>query len=540
MLSNTIPPTKINMRRFNVWLPFLFGLVLAAGILLGSRIGNRNVSRGADNNSFEKIRAVLGYVQANYVDTVDPEKLTDLTLVEMLQHLDPHSDYFTAEQTKQMNEPLKGNFEGIGIEYNFVRDTLVVMAVVPGGPSEKAGLQTGDRLIRANDTSIVGKNADEEFIKGKLRGPKGTKVTVKIKRLARTDMFDVVITRGSVPINSVEGYYMLNNETGYVKLNRFAETSYREFVTATDSLLKHGMKNIVLDLRGNGGGYLDAATSIADEFLSEGKMIVYTKGRVDGEEKSLATTKGRLEKMPLVILVDENSASASEILAGAIQDNDRGEIVGRRTFGKGLVQEEKQLSDGSAFRLTIARYYTPTGRCIQKPYDKGLAAYEADEQNRYKHGEFVNADSIHFPDSLKFKTPGGKIVYGGGGIMPDLFVPLDTSDGSNYLNDLFYKDIFTLWSLDYAQKNKAVLEKTGLTNFRTDFVISDELLNELIAVGEKNGVKRNDAQLKRSGKLIRKYMKAAIARNVWGDKGYLQIWNEDDDFIKAALISVKK
>ncbi|MCX6310615.1 MAG: S41 family peptidase [Bacteroidetes bacterium] len=527
------------MRRLIVLLPLIIGVSIAAGVLLGSRIGHKS-NDDSDENSFGKIKAVLSYVQANYVDSVNAEKLTDLTLEEMLQHLDPHSDYFTAEETKAMNEPLKGNFDGIGIEYNFVRDTLVVMAVIPGGPSEKAGLQTGDRIVRANDTLIVGKNAGEDFIRKKLRGPKGTKVTVKIKRPTKVAMFDVSITRGSIPIHSVEGSYMLNGEVGYVKLNRFAETSYDEFVNACDSLLKLGMKKIVLDLRGNGGGYLSAATSIADEFLSKGKMIVYTKGRMDGEEKSLATDKGNLENMPLVILVDENSASASEILAGAIQDNDRGEIVGRRTFGKGLVQEEKQLNDGSAFRLTIARYYTPTGRCIQKPYDKGLAAYEADEQNRYKHGEFVNADSIKFPDSLKFKTPGGKIVYGGGGIMPDLFVPLDTSEGSKFLNDLFYKDIFTLWSLDYVQKNKGELLKLGLSKFRTNFVVSDAMVNELIAIGGKNGVEKNEAQLFRSIVLVRKYMKAAIARNVWGSAGYLQIWNQDDTFLHAALSTFKK
>lgn len=527
------------MRRLPVLLPLIVGISIAIGILLGSRLGSK-LNKEADNNSYEKIKAVLNYVQENYVDTVDPEKLTDLTLVEMLQHLDPHSDYFTAEQTKALNEPLKGNFEGIGIEYNFVRDTLVVMAIVPGGPSEKSGLQVGDRIVRANDTLIVGKNANENFIRGKLRGPKNTKVKVQLKRPSKSALFDVVITRGSVPIYSVEGAYMLTNEIGYVKLNRFAETSYDEFVKATDTLLQHGMKKIVLDLRGNGGGYLDAATAIADEFLSDGKMIVYTKGRVDGEQKSLATSKGRLEKMPLAILVDENSASASEILAGAIQDNDRGEIIGRRTFGKGLVMEEKQLTDGSAFRLTIARYYTPTGRCVQKPYDKGLAAYEADEQNRFKHGEFVNADSIKFPDSLKFKTPGGKIVYGGGGIMPNIFVPLDTSEGSDFLNDLFYKDIFTLWSLDFAERNKKELLKMGLQKFRTNFVISEVLVNDLVGIGEKNGIAKNEMQLERSLVLIKKYMKAAVARNVWGNSGYLQIWNDDDSFLNAALISLKK
>lgn len=527
------------MRKLSTWLPFIVGLSLGAGVLIGTKLGTRKVV--LDNGeSFDKIKAVLGYVEENYVDTVNPEKLTDITLQEMLQHLDPHSDYFTAEETKAMNEPMKGNFEGIGIEYNFVQDTLVVMAVVPGGPSEKAGLKTGDRIVRANDTLMVGKNASEGFIRDKLRGPKGTKVTLAVRRPGTKSLINVPITRGSVPIFSVEGSYMLNDEVGYIKLNRFAETSYDEFMKASNTLLGEGMKKMVLDLRGNGGGYLDAATSIADEFLSAGKMIVFTKGRIDGEEKILATKKGSLEQTPLVILVDENSASASEILAGAIQDNDRGIIVGRRTFGKGLVQEEKHLNDGSAFRLTIARYYTPTGRCIQKPYDKGLAAYEAEEQTRYNHGELVNADSIKFPDSLKFKTPKGKVVYGGGGIMPDFFVPLDTSGGSALLTNLFYKDVFTIWSLNYAEKHTGDLVKGGLKVFRASFVINDALINEMLVVADNNGLKRNEIQLKRSSFLVKKYMKAAVARNIWADAGYLQVWNEEDEFIAAALKTLSK
>ncbi|MDQ3111733.1 MAG: S41 family peptidase [Bacteroidota bacterium] len=527
------------MRKLSTWLPFIIGLSLGAGVLLGAKLGTR--SKFGDNAlAYDKIKAVLGYVEANYVDTVDVEKLTDMTLEDMLQHLDPHSDYFTAEEIKAMSEPLQGNFEGIGIEYNFVQDTLVVMAVIPGGPSEKAGLKTGDRIVRANDTLLTGKNSSEKNIKGKLRGPAGTKVTVQVRRPGRKDLFNVPITRGRVPIYSIQGAYMLNENTGYIKLDRFAEKSYEEFMKATKNLLGEGMKNMVLDLRGNGGGYLDAATNIADEFLSAGKMIVYTQGRLEGEVKSLATSKGILENTPLVILVDENSASASEILAGAIQDNDRGTIIGRRTFGKGLVQEEKRLFDGSAFRLTIARYYTPTGRSIQKPYDKGLDAYAADEQNRFNHGELVNADSIKFPDSLKFKTPAGKIVYGGGGIMPDLFVPLDTSGGSTLLNNLFYKDVFTLWSLSYAANHNAELTKMGLKNFHTNFVITDALVNELMSVAEKNGVALNELQQKRSSALIRKYMKAAVARNIWGDAGYLQVWNEGDRFLEAAEKAFRK
>lgn len=537
------------MRKPFVFLPLLCGAMLAAGILLGSflqsggsfgfnRDGSGKVSDSRE--AIAKINAVLKFVQENYVDTVNPDQLADKTLVAMLQSLDPHSDYFTADQIKAMTEPLQGNFEGIGIEYNFLRDTLVVMDVIAGGPSEKAGLQSGDRIIRANDTLLVGKFASEKFVRGKLRGPKDTKVVVTVKRPSKALPFTVSITRGSIPIYSVETAYMADAETGYIRLSRFAETSYDEFMKAADSLSQLGMKKMILDLRSNGGGYLSAATDIADEFLPAGKKIVYTKGRVDGENMTMATSKGRYEKMPLAILVDENSASASEIVAGAIQDNDRGMIIGRRTFGKGLVQQEKRLNDGSAFRLTIARYYTPTGRCIQKPYDKGLAAYEADEENRFKHGELLNRDSIHFDDSLKFKTPGGRVVYGGGGIMPDVFVPLDTAGGSEYLNSLFYKNIFTIWALDYTAKNKSKLEAMGLEKFRTSFAVTDELVNALVETGEKNGVKRNDMQLRRSQAMIKRYIKANIARGVWGDDGYFIVWNDTDEVLKIALDELKK
>lgn len=526
------------MRRPYIFLPLICGFMLAAGVLIGSFIGAARP--GNTGGPYDKIRAVLGYVEQNYVDSVNANELADKTLVAMLQNLDPHSDYFTAEESKAANEPLQGNFEGVGIEYNFVRDTLVVMAVIPGGPSEKAGLQNGDRIVKANDTSITGKSANEKFIKAKLRGPKDTKVIVTVKRPGQTALLTIPITRGSIPIFSIDASFMADKETGYIRLLRFSDTSYDEFNSAVDTLLAQGMKKMILDLRGNGGGYLNTAVSIADEFLSEGKQIVYTKGRMDGETHITATKAGRLEKMKLVVLVDENSASASEILAGALQDNDRGTIVGRRTFGKGLVQEQRQLLDGSAFRLTIARYYTPTGRCIQKPYDKGIDAYQMEEEQRYRHGELLNADSIKFPDSLKYKTPGGKTVYGGGGIMPDVFIPLDTTGGSTYLNKLFYGNIFTIWALEYTQEHKAELKTKGIADFAEHFQVSESMINGLISCGEKNGVKRNDAQIGRSRELIVRYMKANIARNIWGDEGYLRIWNSGDSTFQAALKELSK
>jgi len=523
------------MRRVYIYMPFLLGLVLAIGILLGAGINKKSIAFGSEQNAMQKIKAVLGYVQDNYVDSVNPEKLLELTLVDLLQHLDPHSDYFTSEQVKKMSVQMKGSFEGIGIEYNFLRDTLVVLAIVPGGPSEKSGIEVGDRIVFANGKLIVGKKLDEKFVQENLRGEKGTKVSLKIKRASKFDMFDISISRGSVPVSSVDGAYMLNAEVGYLKLAVFSENSFDEFKKASQALLGMGMKKIVLDLRGNGGGYLAAAISIADEFLSDGNMIVYTEGRQEGIQKSFATRQGILESIPIVVLVDENSASASEIIAGAIQDNDRGTIVGRRTFGKGLVQEEKKLADGSAFRLTIARYYTPVGRCIQKPYDKGIVAYETDLENRLKQGELINRDSIHFSEQLKFTTPGGKTVYGGGGIMPDLFIPIDTNENLNGGDEVLYRDVFILWSLEYYEKHKTELVKLGLKKFRSDFLLTDAMVNELISLGESMGFKKPIATNFKSSLVVRKYMKAFIAKNTWGNLGFLQIWNENDNFLHNSL-----
>jgi carboxyl-terminal processing protease len=525
------------MKRVAIFLPLLCGLMLAIGIIVGSLIGRAKA--GSDNRAGDKLNAVLNYVEDNYVDSVNANQLVDQTLSSMLQNLDPHSDYFTAEQITAMNEPMQGNFDGIGIEYNFVRDTLVVIDVIPGGPSEKAGLLEGDRIVKANDTSIVGTFANEKFIRNKLRGPKNTKVVVTLRRPGEAKLLAKTITRGSIPIVSVDGVHMIDEQIGYLRLLRFGETSYEEFLNASDSLLSMGMKKMILDLRGNGGGLLSAATGIADEFLADGKMIVYTKGRMGGEEKTLATPTGRLEKLPMAILIDENSASASEILAGAIQDNDRGVIVGRRSFGKGLVQEERQLFDGSAFRLTIARYYTPTGRCIQKSYSNGIDEYQEEELNRYKHGELINRDSIHFADSLKFKTPGGKIVYGGGGIMPDIFVPLDTIGNSTYLNQMMRKNILTIWALDFVAVKKAELKKQGLSAFIKTFQITDQMISSLVETGKQNGVSPNSEQLKKSRAHFLRFMKGDIARNVWGDDAYIQIVNQDDPTVLAAIEALK-
>lgn len=526
------------MNRLAPWIPFICGLCIGIGILIGSLISPA-VSSGISMSPYDKVKAVLGYVEQNYVDTVNANELVDRSLQDILQHLDPHSGYFTASEVVEMNEPLQGNFSGIGVEYNIIHDTVVVVNVIRGGPAQTAGLQVGDKLILADNRPLTGDSANEKSVKRRLRGTAGTTVKVAFVRPGVDKIQERDIRRGSIPIYSVESAYMLDAQTGYIRLTRFGEKSYDEFMDASDSLRKKGMKKLVFDLRGNGGGLLETAIQICDEFLPKGQMIVYTKGRADGEEIVMATEKGTLEKMELAVLIDENSASASEIVAGAIQDNDRGTIIGRRSFGKGLVQEEKKLADGSAFRLTIARYYTPTGRCIQKPYNKGLSDYHEDELRRYESGELLHADSIHFPDSLKYKTPKGKIVYGGGGIMPDIFVPLDTSGNSKYLNELYYEDIFTLWSLEFNRREGAQWQKQGFDRFRADFTVSEKHVSDFNTVAVDNGVKPDPAQQKQSDKLLRRYMKAFAARILFGDIGYFPVWNDEDPVILAAMTALR-
>lgn len=528
------------VNRLAAWIPLMCGISIGLGILIGTVISPGSPEGVGGMSPYDKIKAVLGYVERNYVDTVNTDQLVEQSLVDILQHLDPHSGYYTAEEVVEMNEPMQGNFSGVGVEYNIIHDTVVVVNVIRGGPAQEAGILTGDRLVAADGVNITGDSAQEQIVKRRLRGVSGSVVTVSYVRAGKAGEQKVKITRGSIPIFSVESSYMLTANTGYIRLTRFGETSYDEFMKAADTLREQGMTKLVFDLRGNGGGLLDIARKICDEFLPEGQMIVYTKGRTEGEEKLIATSKGTLEKVELAVLIDENSASASEIVAGAIQDNDRGTIIGRRSFGKGLVQTQQDLADGSAFRLTIARYYTPTGRCIQKPYGHDINDYERDASRRFRSGELLHADSIHFPDSLKFKTPKGKIVYGGGGIMPDIFVPLDTSGNSDYINELYYADIFTLWSLDFSNSEGKQWQKLGFDKFRADFSVSETQINALYKVAEKNNVKSDAAGQKQSDKLIRRYMKSFAARILFGDVGYYPTWNDEDPVIEAAVGALGK
>ncbi len=473
-----------------------------------------------------------------YVDEVDENKLVEDAIRGMLDELDPHSTYTTAEETKEMNEPLQGNFSGIGIQFNMNKDTLYVIQTIVGGPSEKVGILAGDRIITVNDTVIAGVKMKNTDIMKRLRGEAGTEVRVSVLRKGVKEPIEFRIIRDKIPIYSIDASYMADKETGYIRVSRFAATTDKEFADALKSLKKKGMKNLIVDLQGNGGGYLVSAIAMADEFLGDGQSIVYTEGRRSPRDDAFATKQGLFQRGKLVLLVDESSASASEILSGAVQDWDRGVIVGRRTFGKGLVQRPIPFPDGSMIRLTVARYYTPSGRSIQKPYDKGHEAYERELLDRFNHGELVYTDSIHFPDSLQFKTLKNKrTVYGGGGIMPDVFVPLDTTIYTDFHRDLLAKGVLNQYPVNYLDEHRKELVKQykDIERFAEGFVVTDEMLADLLKLGEAEKVKYDEEQYQKSRALIALQVKALIARDMFDTAAYFRIMNPENALFTKAM-----
>jgi len=471
----------------------------------------------SQSNAMRKLSMAEYAIQNLYVDKLDENKLTEDVIEAMLKKLDPHSTYMNVDEVKQMNEPLQGNFEGVGIQFNMLNDTLFVIQTIPGGPSEKVGVMAGDRIIQVNDTLIAGLKMKNTDIMKRLRGKKGSIASVKVLRRGVNGLIEFRIIRDKIPIYSLDAAYMVDKSTGYIKINKFAATTYEEFLSALKDLKKKGMKNLILDLEDNGGGYLTAATNMADEFLKDDQLIVYTQGYHQSKDESIATKKGDFEAGKLVVMIDENTASASEIVSGAIQDWDRGVIVGRRSFGKGLVQRPIPLPDGSMIRLTVARYYTPSGRCIQKSYEDGIDKYKTDLINRYNKGELVHADSIHFPDSLKaFTKVNRRIVYGGGGIMPDYFVPMDTSRYTVFYINLVAKGILSSYCINYFDQHRSEFKEKYPTfeAFDKGFTVSDEMINQLLANAQKDKVVPNDTAYSKTKLRSEADIKATLTKNL--------------------------
>lgn len=487
----------------------------------------------------QKLLMVENIVNNLYVDNVDEEKIVENAVRGILENLDPHSSYSTKEETTSSQETMQGSFSGIGIQFNMQKDTLYVVQTIAGGPSEKVGILPGDRFIAVDDSIIAGRKLKNTDIMKRLRGPKGTKVNIKVKRGSNAELLEFRITRDDIPLNSIDAVYMADGKTGYIRLSRFAATSYKEFKDAITKLKKQGMQQLILDLTDNGGGYMQIAAQIANEMLNRGNLIVYTQGRKSPRQNLNADGSGTFRTQKVVVMINQFSASASEILSGAVQDWDRGVVVGRRSFGKGLVQREFLLPDSSSFRLTIARYYTPSGRNIQKPYVKGdREDYDKDIIDRYNHGELQSADSIHFADSLKHTTLRlHRTVYGGGGIMPDVFVPLDTTQYTDYHRRLVAKGIIPQFALRYVDKNRADLKSQypDAQKFIKEFTVTDEMLNNLVDAGKAEKVDFDKSQFAKSKEMLRTFVKAAIANDLFSTGAYFQIVNEQNDIYKEAL-----
>lgn len=486
-----------------------------------------------------KLDRTIQLINDLYVDDVDADKITESAIRSMLAELDPHSSYLNKEEVRQMNEPLEGNFDGIGISFNMLTDTVYVMEVIAGGPSQKVGLMPGDKIIYVNDTLIAGQKMTTQDIMSKLRGKKGTTAIVKVLRKGIPELTEFRIVRDKIPIYSIDATYMVNNNTGYIRLSRFGTTSLKEFNEALIKLKSSGMEDLIVDLTGNGGGILSISTAITDEFLETGKLMVYTEGKNQPKMTINSTLKGLFKTGKLVILVDEGSASASEIVSGAIQDWDRGVIVGRRTFGKGLVQRQLPLTDGTMIRLTVARYYTPTGRSIQKPYNEGdMESYNMDFINRFNHGEMISADSIHFPDSLKYQTLVNKrTVYGGGGIMPDVFVPIDTTIVSPLHRQLLAKGILNRIAIQEVDNNRKELLKTypTIAIFKKNFTLPTLSIDKIKESAEKDDIKWSEEDFNKSQSIILTQMKALIARDLYEAAAFYRIINDIDDIFLKGL-----
>jgi len=531
---------ELKNKKINAILPLTVALALVAGILIGIRLGNTHTGNKRGLlffPAYNKMTQTLDIIKNSYVDSVSVNTLEENAIIGMLKKLDPHSLYIPASNFQAVNEPLEGNFSGIGVYFNMVNDTIVVINTISKGPSEKVGIMAGDRIVRVNDSLVAGVKMSSNDIVKMLKGKTGTKVKVSIYRKGNSELLDFVIVRDVVPMPSIDVAYMITPEIGYISVNKFSKTTLQEFSKAADTLKSEGMKKMMIDLRTNSGGIIDDAIRMSEMFLPAGKLIVYTEGNKWGRTNYYSKGKNPdYVDMDLVLLIDESTASASEIVAGAIQDNDRGTIVGRRSYGKGFVQEQFPLMDGSIVRVTTSRFYTPVGRCIQKPYTKNDNGEYFNELNvRFEHGEMLQADSIHFNDSLRFVTPGGKVVYGGGGIMPDIFVPIDTAGYSKYYATVMRRRIIYSFAFDYVDKNRK--ELTDYTDYKSlqKHLIQKNILKEFITYAATKGVAKNDRDLKMSGPMIENTVVAYIVRNILDDRGYYPVLNQMDKTVQKGV-----
>ena len=512
----------------------LFALPLCLAITLTST-AQRGMPQG-----MQKLLNAEYAIASLYVDTVNEDKLIEEAIKGMLESLDPHSSYTDAKETKELEEPLQGEFSGVGIQFNMNKDTLYVIQTIPGGPSERVGIIAGDRIITVNDTTIAGVKMKNSDIQKRLRGKKGTQVTVQVKRAGVKELITFRITRDNIPLHSIDASYMLDEQTGYMRISRFGAKTHEEMIEALKDLKKQGMTQLIMDLSDNGGGYLNAAIDMCNEFLERGQLMVYTEGENSPRNEANANGWGDYKDLHMVVMVNQYSASAAEIFAGAMQDWDRAVVVGRRTFGKGLVQRPFRFDDGSMMRLTVARYYTPSGRCIQKPYDRGdKKAYEKELLDRANVGEYYCLDSIQFNDSLRYTTRlNGRTIYGGGGVMPDVYVPIDTTEYTTYYRDLMAKGITNQYAISYVDKNRKSIAKRYKTvnDFDNGFIITDEMMRDFIALGEKDSVKYDEEKYRTSEALLKDIIKGLIARDVYGNaSAYSVIINHRNRDLKAAI-----
>lgn len=528
-----------HIKKPEAWMPLIIALALSVGIVVGVFLNSHfRLTPGQ-----EKLGEILSLIHRDYVDEVDIDSLIEQSLPDLIANLDPHSNYIPAKDLKAVNDELEGSFSGIGISFTMFTDTITVNEVIPGGPSEKAGILPGDRIVSINDSTVAGMGIPQTDIVKRLRGMKGSTVKLGVRRSTSKKPLTFEVTRGDIPLNSVDAAYMIDSITGYIKVNKFGRTTYDEFLSGLARLTSRGATNFVVDLRGNGGGFLEMAIMMANEFLPAGAPIVETRGRHEGENTAIASDgNGSFQNAGLVVLLDEYSASASEIFAGAMQDNDRALIVGRRSFGKGLVQRQVTLPDSSAIRLTVQRYYTPSGRCIQKDYRLGeRGAYEQDISNRYEHGEFFASDSIHLNKDVEYRTLGGRKVYGGGGIMPDVFVPNDTVGISSYYINVLNAGLLQKFAFQYADRRRAVLSKADtLDDFLRLLPSDDELLQQFVAFASANRVPARWYYINISQRLIVNYLKALIASDTLGRETYYQVTNKDDTTVQRALLELRE